>query len=141
MENLFFVLLLISVFLFILGLFSPKTSLFWAKSNQTRGKSSLIYGVTAIIFYVTFGEISNNKTNELKPVAENSHRLQFHFMPPANWMNDPNGLVYYAGEYHLFYQYYPDSTVWGPMHWGHAISQDLVHWAHQPVALYPDSLG
>src|SRR5688500_9393061 len=72
---------------------------------------------------------------------ENSHRLQFHFMPPANWMNDPNGLVYYAGEYHLFYQYYPDSTVWGPMHWGHAISQDLVHWTHQPVALYPDSLG
>jgi fructan beta-fructosidase len=56
-------------------------------------------------------------------------------------MNDPNGMFYYDGEYHLFYQYYPDSNVWGPMHWGHAISDNLIHWEHQPVALYPDSLG
>jgi len=69
------------------------------------------------------------------------HRPQFHFSPPAHWMNDPNGMVYYKGEYHLFYQYYPDSTVWGPMHWGHAITTDLVHWKHLPVALFPDSLG
>lgn len=69
------------------------------------------------------------------------HRPQFHFSPPANWMNDPNGMFFYAGEYHLFYQHYPDSNVWGPMHWGHAISKDLVHWEHLPIALYPDSLG
>ncbi len=69
------------------------------------------------------------------------HRPQFHFSPDSMWMNDPNGMVYYQGEYHLFYQYYPDSTVWGPMHWGHAISKDLVHWEHLPIALYPDSLG
>jgi fructan beta-fructosidase len=72
---------------------------------------------------------------------EEPFRPQIHFTPKANWMNDPNGMVYYDGEYHLFYQYYPDSTVWGPMHWGHAISTDLVHWEHLPVALYPDSLG
>ncbi len=69
------------------------------------------------------------------------HRSQFHFSPPAKWMNDPNGMVFHKGIYHLFYQFYPDSTVWGPMHWGHARSSDLVHWDNQPIALYPDSLG
>lgn len=75
-----------------------------------------------------------------RPFSE-IHRPQLHFSPPQMWMNDPNGMVYYKGEYHLFYQHYPDSTVWGPMHWGHAISKDLIHWEHQPIALYPDSLG
>ena len=69
------------------------------------------------------------------------HRPQVHFSPKEKWMNDPNGMVYHKGIYHLFYQYYPDSTVWGPMHWGHATSTDMIHWKHQPIALYPDSLG
>ena len=56
-------------------------------------------------------------------------------------MNDPNGMVYYRGIYHLFFQYYPDSSVWGPMHWGHAESKDLVNWEEEPIALYPDKLG
>ena len=68
-------------------------------------------------------------------------RPQFHFSPKAHWMNDPNGMVFYRGTYHLFFQYYPDSMVWGPMHWGHAVSKDMVHWQELPVALYPDSLG
>ncbi len=69
------------------------------------------------------------------------HRPQFHFSPEKNWMNDPNGLIFYQGEYHLFYQYFPDSTVWGPMHWGHTVSKDLIHWEHLPIALYPDENG
>jgi fructan beta-fructosidase len=72
---------------------------------------------------------------------DEQHRLQFHFTPERMWMNDPNGMVYYDGEFHLFYQHYPDDNVWGPMHWGHAISTDLIHWQHMPIAIYPDSLG
>ncbi len=68
-------------------------------------------------------------------------RPQYHFSPEAHWMNDPNGLVYHEGLYHLFYQYYPNATVWGPMHWGHAISTNLLHWEHKPIALYPDEKG
>lgn len=75
------------------------------------------------------------------PLYREPHRPQIHFSPKEKWMNDPNGMVYHNGTYHLFYQYYPDSTVWGPMHWGYATSKDLVHWTHQPIALYPDSLG
>ncbi|WP_223826633.1 glycoside hydrolase family 32 protein [Flagellimonas sp. S3867] len=69
------------------------------------------------------------------------YRPQFHFSPQEKWMNDPNGLVFHNGVYHLFYQYYPEDIVWGPMHWGHAISKDMVHWEHKPIALYPDEHG
>ncbi|TNE86039.1 MAG: hypothetical protein EP330_24195 [Deltaproteobacteria bacterium] len=65
-------------------------------------------------------------------------RPQLHFSPTSGWLNDPVGLVRFDGVYHLFFQHYPDDTVWGPMHWGHATSADLLHWEEQPIALSPD---
>jgi fructan beta-fructosidase len=69
------------------------------------------------------------------------YRPQFHFSPRENWMNDPNGLVYENGTYHLYFQQNPTAPVAGNIHWGHATSRDLVHWQQQPTALAPDSLG
>jgi len=69
--------------------------------------------------------------------ADNTHRPHYHFTPQSGWMNDPNGLYWHDGVYHLFFQHYPDDSKWGPMHWGHATSPDLIRWQEHPIALYP----
>ncbi len=70
-------------------------------------------------------------------LAADRHRPRYHFLPPANWMNDPNGVIQWKGQYHLFYQYNPRGVDKGVKHWGHAVSPDLVHWTHLPIALTP----
>jgi sucrose-6-phosphate hydrolase SacC (GH32 family) len=78
---------------------------------------------------------------DAKDLYRERYRPQFHFSSRRGWHNDPNGLLYYQGVYHLFYQHNPYGWKWGNMHWGHAISPDLVHWEELPDALYPDGLG
>ncbi len=99
-----------------------------------------IVGLLASLFLFACQQPNSSDDIGIRPFQE-KHRPQFHFSPPTQWMNDPNGMVYWNGEYHLFYQHFPDSNVWGPMHWGHAKSEDLIYWEHQEIALFPDSLG
>ncbi|TFG27374.1 MAG: glycoside hydrolase family 32 protein [Promethearchaeota archaeon] len=73
-----------------------------------------------------------------KIAEECPYRPKYHFLPKANWMNDPNGPIFYKGEFHLFYQHNPYGEQWGNIHWGHAKSKDLVHWQHLPIALVPN---
>ena len=70
-------------------------------------------------------------------LAADPLRPQFHLLPAKNWMNDPNGPIFWKGMYHMFFQYNPNAAAWGDMHWAHAISRDMIHWKHLPVALAP----
>jgi fructan beta-fructosidase len=98
---------------------------------------SILYALFCTLF-ITCDSIDNKN---IEPKTYEAHRPLYHFTPDSMWMNDPNGMVYYEGEYHLFYQYYPKDIIWGPMHWAHAVSTDMIDWKDLSIALYPDSLG
>src|SRR6266481_809690 len=70
-------------------------------------------------------------------LAADPLRPQYHLLPTKNWMNDPNGPIFWNGLYHMFFQYNPNAAVWGDMHWNHAVSEDMIHWRHLPIALAP----
>ncbi len=119
------------------------------KFSRTIFLMLLFFSAVGLLFSCKSGQSSNVidistsealKTDSTKTFSE-SYRPQFHFSPEKKWMNDPNGLVFYKGIYHLFFQYYPGDIVWGPMHWGHATSTDLIHWQNKKIALFPDKLG
>ena len=79
-------------------------------------------------------EYEKKRISEISP----EERPTYHVTGGAGWINDPNGFSYYKGQYHLFYQYYPYANEWGPMHWGHVVSRDLIKWERRPAAMAPD---
>ncbi len=89
--------------------------------------------ITSVLLFLSPG--TSIAAPPVPAAYDQTYRPQFHYSPAKNWMNDPNGLVYYKGQYHLFYQYNPKGNTWGNMSWGHAVSPDLVHWKELPVAI------
>ncbi|EKT54246.1 glycoside hydrolase family 32 protein [Providencia sneebia] len=82
-------------------------------------------------------ELASTALNQARQTLQHQFYPNYHLAPYAGWLNDPNGLIYHEGLYHAFYQHHPFSADWGPMHWGHATSEDMIHWQHQPIALAP----
>jgi beta-fructofuranosidase len=90
------------------------------------------------IFMSTAIDKANQAVKNLEKVMNKQYYPHFHLAPSAGWMNDPNGLIYFKGQYHAFYQHHPYDENWGPMHWGHVVSDNLVTWKRLPIAIAPD---
>jgi levanase/fructan beta-fructosidase len=113
---------------------------------KTLIKSNLVAMLMVVSFLLGCkGKAQKNqnvdKADQVTYSEEELYRPNFHFTPKKAWMNDPNGMFYKNGYYHLYFQHYPDGNTWGPMHWGHAISTDMVTWKEMPIAIYPDEKG
>lgn len=114
---------------------------YWMPINveQYKGKQ-----LSLVFAYVTKGDIGYSQIKQSDDYHfdyNEQYRPYYHFSPQYGWTNDPNGMVYHNGEYHLFYQHNPYGSMWGNMNWGHAVSKDLKKWEHLPVAISPDSIG
>jgi fructan beta-fructosidase len=107
-----------------------------SRSHSTR-RLMLVLGSALALVLGSFG-IPGSAYADAPVTYREQYRPQFHYTPARNWMNDPNGLVFYRGEYHLYYQYNPSGITWGNISWGHAVSTDLVHWRELPVAIPQD---
>lgn len=105
----------------------------------------VLISITVLLSFLIFSckgeEKSKAMTGKESIQSNEDFRPQFHFTPQSGWMNDPNGMFYMNGTYHLFFQHNPDDNVWGPMHWGHATSTNLIEWEEQLIALEPDEHG
>ena len=118
-----------------------------ARNNMKILKNTILILITLVASFLSGCKDKNqNNQNETEVVVasyseEDLYRPNFHFTPKKGWMNDPNGMFYKDGYYHLYFQHYPKGNTWGPMHWGHAISTDMVTWKEMPIAIYPDEKG